>query len=344
VRCLTIALALLAGGCAAASNPDRSQLQPVGPARSDPAAASADTGSAGSPAEPPAKALPQAPPAGEIETAQDFPTAKDLWTDAVPVVGVVGDKPIDLPRFLSRLWMRENEAARGVLEQLVMSRLTLLEAERLEMYIDPARVDAVLQQAYDTMKQRLEEAGSDLTVEEHIRRNLEMDPDFYHGHLRDDAIVQLLAERCVRAWAMESGRTSVRLLELDQEAAEAAREALAGGASFDDLIPEGQEIEELTIVRSEHQDLARLAFATDVGDVAGPVIQAGRFLVMAVDAREEPVEGGWDVLGPLVEESLREGPVDQREFVQWRSAMVRRYRVDLQPFLDIVGDPGPGDS
>jgi hypothetical protein len=341
-------LALLLGACAAASNPDRSELKPVGPPSGGAEGAAGATTEGASAEE---SRIQETAAAVEPDPDQPEPNAQGPdepepaavpWAEEVPVVGAVGDKPIDLQRFLSRLWMRENAAARGVLEQLVMSRLTLLEAERLRMYIDPAQVDAVLRQAYDTMKQRLEEAGSDLTVEEHIRRNLEMDPDFYHGHLRDDAIVQLLAERCVRAWAMENGRTHVRMLELDPSDAEPARKLLEAGTSFDAVAEQFGEPEAFDIVRSEHQDLARLAFATEVGEVAGPVIQGGRYLLMAVDGREEPIEGDWKVLGPLVEQSLEAGPVEQREFVQWRAAMVRRYRVDLQPFLELVGDPGPG--
>ena len=342
MRSLQLALALLLGACAAASNPDRSELQPVGPEGSQGPAGSAKGAPEGSAGE--SRVQASDTQEGETGAGSEFPTAAELWAEKVPVVGVVGDKPIDLPRFLSRLWMRENVAARDVLEQLVMSRLTLLEAERLRMYIDPVQVDAVLQEAYDSMKQRLEEAGSDLSVEQHIRRNLEMDPEFYHGHLRDDAIVQLLAERCVRGWALENGRTSVRMLELDSSEAEPARKALEAGTTFDELAQEYGQAESFMVVRSESQDLARLAFATEVGAVAGPVIQGGRFLLMAVDAREEPVEGDWQVLGPRVEESLKEVPVEQREFVQWRAAMVRRYRVDLQPFLEMVGDPGPGPA
>ena len=332
MRCLHLApLALLLGACsAAASNPDRDQLRPVSP---PPQAEERQDGAEHEAA--PENSTP-------MEQLSEYPTAAELWEQQIPIVGIVGDRPVELPRFLSLLWMRETAATRDVLEQLVMSRLTILEAERFGMYLAPEDVDVVLESAYEAMRERLKEAGSTLTVEEHIRRNLEMDPGFYHSHLRDQAIVQLLAERCVRAWAMENGRADVRLLELDSDGAEEARRALAAGGTFDELAEKHGEADRLVIVRAENQEISRLAFATDVGDVAGPIVQGGRFLLMMVDRREEGIEGGWPVLGPRVEKSLVETQIEQREFVQWRSAMVRRYRVDLQPFLDLVGDPGPG--
>jgi len=330
------ALVLLAAACTSASpNPDRKDLQPVGVDTVDSAERAkrfvreADEQVAERNAEDA-----QAEALARVVDAEPLPEA---WAEEVPIVGIVGDRAIELPTFLARMWMRENQAVRDVLENIVIARLAMLEADRLAVGLMPAEVDAILEEAYAAMRARLEEAGSTLTVEEHIRRNLEMDPEFYHTHLRDDAIVQLLLQRCVRAWALENGRVKVELLDLDEEGAQAFRD----GSNFDLLALENGGAEQLQLVRSERNELSRLAFATAVGEVGGPLVRGGSFLLLRVVERIDGVEGDWSEVGESVLASLEASPVEEREFIQWRSAMIPRYKVNLAPFADLVGDPGP---
>ncbi len=314
-------LSLFSAACmSAASNPDRGELRRVDVAALDSAE--------------PAQEQPPESVASVAERVEPLPGA---WAEEVPIVGTVGDRPIELPTFLARLWMRENQAVRDVLENIVIARLAMLEAERLGIGLEPEEVEAILDQAFEEMRARLEEAGSTLTVEEYIRRELEMDPGFYAAHLRDDAIVQLLLQRTVRAWALGNGRTLVELLDLDQ----AGAEAFSGGTGFDALAEESGGGERIELIRSERNDLARLAFATEVGAVGGPLVRGGTFLLLRVLERHEGAPGLWDDLGETVLASLAEAPVAEREFVQWRAAMIPRYRVNLAPFADLVGDPGP---
>jgi hypothetical protein len=70
-----------------------------------------------------------------------------------------------------------------------------------------------------------------------------------------------------------------------------------------------------------------------VGTVGGPLEQAGRWLLFVPEARIEGRTGTWVELRDEVEQSLAAEPVGEMEFVQWRAAMVRRYRVDLGPFF-----------
>ena len=99
----------------------------------------------------------------------------------------------------------------------------------------------------------------------------------------------------------------------------------------------------MTVVRSESSELARLAFSTEVGEVGGPLVQGGRFLLVRPEKRLEPVEGSWAEVAAAVEASLREQPIDsdRLEYAQWRTAMIRRYPIDLSPFLDLVGSAAP---
>ena len=99
--------------------------------------------------------------------------------------------------------------------------------------------------------------------------------------------------------------------------------------------------EQLQLVRSERNELSRLAFATAVGEVGGPLVRGGSFLLLRVVERLDGVEGDWSEVGESVLASLEATPVEEREFIQWRSAMIPRYKVNLAPFADLVGDPGP---
>ena len=332
-----LGFALLFAACAATPNPDRAKLEPVpSPIEQTPAKAPAPDGPGAS---------------GDEDAVQDGAAAAAVEADsAAPerVVGRVGGLEIPVEEFLSRLWMRDGGLTREVLEQIVFERLTLLEADRLGLGVEPNEVEEILADAYASMGAKLAEAGSKLTVTEHIRQNLEMDPAFYEGHLRSDAIVQLLAERCVRAWALASERALVDVLEVeDEDALDAVRAALDAGRTFEDVAAEfGSDrtpsgAARLSIVRSENHPLARLAFATRPGEVGGPLFQSGGYLLILVREHlaPEPFEPGSSL--ERLTESLAQTGVDNLEFVQWRAAMVRRYTVDLAPFFELVGDRGP---
>jgi hypothetical protein len=266
-------------------------------------------------------------------------------------VGLVGGEPIDVREFLARLWVRDAERAREVFEYLVLSRIALLEADRLGVRIDPALADETLERAWAALRQRLAESGSTLTIEQHIQRTLEMELETYERKLRADAIVQLLTERCVRAWYLANPRVQLRLTELaDEVALQAALTALDAGTPFEEVArTHGSDVDaaqggtRMTVVRAESSELARLGFSTPVGEVGGPLVQAGRFLLVRPERRLEAVEGPWSEVGEAVEASLRETPIDsdRLEYAQWRAAMMRRYPIDLSPFLDLIEGGAP---
>jgi hypothetical protein len=333
--------ALLLAGCAATSNPD--DVRPASPTAPAPAA-QAPREEAGTSSESKAAPDPKAEPKADAASAPASRTSE-------LAVGSVGGELLDVREFLSRLWMRDSERAREVFEYLVMSQIALFEADRLGLRLDPALADATVEKAWAALQERIEAKGSKLTLDQHIERTLEMDRGDYERKLRADAIVQLLTERCVRAWYLSNPRVELRLIELDDEATlTAAQAALDAGTPFEDVArAHGTDTEaaqggtRMTIVRSEASELARLAFSTDVGAIGGPLVQGGRFLLIRPDARREPLEGSWAEVGPAVEQSLREMPIDsdRLEYAQWRAAMVRRYPIDLSRFLNLIRGEAP---
>lgn len=339
-RSTLLAAALLAlASCGAARNPDVGGLGPVTP---PPAS------------RPEAPDAQPAPGGGVAAAAGAAASAPDVSPGAAPgrlSVGKVGGEDIDAREFLTRLWMRDSAGAREVFEYLVMSRVALYEAERLGVVIDPADVEATLARARAALEARLAESPDPITLEQHVRRTLEMELVDYESNLRADAIVQLLTERCVRAWYLSNERVRMRLMELEDEASlDRARSALAAGEAFAD-VARAHGVDEaaaeggtpMTVVRSESSELARLAFATPVGEVGGPLAQDGRFLLLEALERLPGVEGLWDEIGADVEASLASRPIDtdRLEYVQWRAAMIRRYPIDLEPFLELVRGSAP---
>jgi hypothetical protein len=254
----------------------------------------------------------------------------------------VGGGPIPVEDFLARLWVRSGDTARSVLEQLVLAELARREAARLGLAVDAAAVQALVDEGEAALLERLAESGSPVrTLDEHVRRGLGMDPGFYRRMLRDDAVVQLVAERCVRAHTLGSERVRTLVLDVEGQAANEVGRALAAGESLEAVAARHGGAEELTVLRAEGNDLARLAFATELGQLGGPLLREGHSVWLLPRERLEGREGGWAELGPEVEASLEATPVGDREFVQWRHRRVGRYSVDLSPFLELVGDPGP---
>lgn len=336
-------LTLLLGACAATRNPERSKLQPApvpapAPAQAEPASPAAVTPPVAAPVVAPAP-TPVAPVEATVAPVRE----------AAFELGRVGDEPLTSRDFLRKLWIADNRLARRVVEQLVFSRLTQLESTRLGIRLVESAVDAEVLRAMGELERKLVDRQSKLTLREHIDQVIGIEPELYLADLRDEAILQMLAERCVRAWAVENDRCDVRVTELrSPEALAAAQADLNAGKTFAEVAKahgSGDDAVSATtllrITRSESQDLSRAVFATAVGTVGGPLEQGGRWLLFVPEARLEGREGTWVELREEVERSLATEPVGELEFVQWRAAMVRRYRVDLQPFFQEVERKGP---
>ena len=364
MRTLTLLLVVLAA-CAATGNPERSRLAPItttpAPAATEPEASATSTppasASAKEPVAAPPSRQPDPAPAPVVaqpqpvvaqprpkEPPQETPAAGPRDTQSALLLGHVGDRALDSVTFLRKLWVADNRLARRVVEQMVFAELATLEADRLGIKLVEAAVEAELKRAASELERKLESKGSKLTLREHIDQVIGVEPELYLADLRDETIVQMLAERCVRAFMLETDRCDVVLTEVrTAEARDAFESGLALGKPFAELAlahgfgdEETTHVTRMQIARSESQELPRLVFATSQGKVGGPLEQNGRWLFFVPEKRVEGRPGTWAELREDVEKSLVAEPVGDMEFLQWRAAMVRRYRVELEPFFELV--------
>ncbi len=367
--CTTSVFALLlVAGCAATSNPSRGRLKPISPAMAEavePESAGAEEYLVAAGPE-----LPEADPAGE-EAAQessagdaDAESTTEATTgtgpDAAPAepatvqasactVASVAGAAIGADELLERLWLRAPDGVRQELEQLVEARFVLAEALRLRIDVRPAEVEEEVGRTYAAIQEEMRERDVTLSVEEYVRRAIGVDPAFYNRLVRRQSITHLLAQRAIRIWSMSKERAEVSVLEVeDRVDADRIRAELDEGRSFDELSAEltagdepGGKRTRLQVVRSAQSALARVAFATHLGQVGGPLEEGGRLMFVAVEARHDPVEGDWEELGDRVQASLVRSPVQNPEYWQWKIAMQERYRVDRDPFLDLIGAERP---
>ena len=91
------------------------------------------------------------------------------------------------------------------------------------------------------------------------------------------------------------------------------------------------------VVAQERSPLARAAFETPVGEIAGPMPIADHQFWIRVEEKRAPLEGDWDALETTVEASLAEHPVEDAEFVHWKLTMEARYPIDLGPLWSLIG-------
>jgi hypothetical protein len=263
---------------------------------------------------------------------------------AIPPVAKVGGRQIGADELLARLWLFEHARTREAMEYLVFSELGLLEAERLAVELDPAAVQEEVERALNALREKLGRANPPRTLEDYLRRTLDTTLERFERALRRDAIVKLLMERCMRLWFLEQGSARVRAVEVQgAQALEAVQNGLARGERLADLARAHAAAEReaggrmLELARSEHNELARLAFATPVGSVGGPLPFEDRQLFLEVESVRPPRPGEYPALAAELEADLRARPVEEFEFAQWRDAMLRRYAVDLAPLLELVG-------
>jgi hypothetical protein len=338
--------------CAATSNPAPGEVRPLAPAPT-PASSSAAL-AAGAPAA--ASAAQQdevAEPAREPEAAAQTPGAEPAQAPPSLVIGSVGGEAIEAQALLERLWMRDSRSVLDQFEFLVFSRIALFESDRIGVRVSPEQVDLVVQRTLAAVTERLKRTAPGLSLDQFVARVLELDRTSYDRKVRTDAVLQLLTERCVRAWFLETPRRDLDLIEFADDAALAAGQAaLAAGTAFEEVarlhgLPEDAEAGGLhmTLARNEESDLARAAFATPIGAVGGPIARDGHHLLVRPVREHEPVEGPWGEIAERVEQSLALDPLDAqpmtKEYEQWRTAMTRRYPLDLSPFIELVRTASP---
>ncbi len=263
--------------------------------------------------------------------------------DTVNLIARVDGEPVLVSELLGAWLHRESRSVRGYLEELILSRIILLEAAKLGVNVPQTALDEALTDATDHLREEVTRAGG-TSVDEFLQQRLGLEPRRYLAVLREQTVVDLTAARVVRAWLFGSDRVEVRVIVTEtEEAMNDARAALDGGEDFQAVcarysIEQGAEAGGRVppVVRGPTA-MARLAFSTPVGSVGGPVFEGDRWLLLSADARPVPVRGPWTEIGPLVEASLADHGIEDPEYWQWKASVLERYEVDMAPMLELTG-------
>jgi hypothetical protein len=237
---------------------------------------------------------------------------------------------------------------------MIFGRLGVAEAARLSMSLDPVMVEKRYQKGIERLRSQIarsegtpEEGGP--TLERFVSNYLGLDPERYRQQLRRGLEIDLLVERCVRAWLLQSERAEVRMIVVEtRKAVDEMRSKLDAGEDFGELARQYSVHESkeqggamTPVVRSDSA-ISRLAFATPIGQLGGPIFEQGNYMLLETVARPAPLVGDWSRIGASVEASLAERPIEDLEYMQWKAAMQDTYEVDLTPLLDLVGElPAP---
>lgn len=275
----------------------------------------------------------------------DAEAAEAPAVDAGPVgrlVARIGGQPVTVQELFGAWLHRESRQVRAYVDELVLSRLVLLEAARLGVVVPQSAMDEAFGEATERLREEVARAGGGMGLEDFLARRLGLDGRRYMATVREQTAIDLAAARVVRAWLLTSERAEVRVILTDaREKAVAARAALEAGDLFEDVrAAYSSDLEgdgRVPPVVKGDTAMSHLAFTTPVGGVGGPVEEGGRWLLMWVDGRPAPAAGPWDELGPLVEASLAERDIEDPEYWQWKNWVSGQYEVDLSPLLELSG-------
>lgn len=281
------------------------------------------------------------PPPVDAEPAPDgrsSAAALELAEAGGPVAWVAGT-PISAGDLLSEWYWIAGRELWLVFDKLVAMQLATVEAQRLGVRMAPESVELRVAEENRRLASEVATLGADVTIEDYLRSRHGFEPDGYFRHLRVATIRQMMAERTVRSWTLSNEWARVRLIVVadDEDLAE-VQAGLAAGQEFGSLareysLDDTRETGGLVpyLVRQEHSPLARLAFVTPVGEVAGPLEVSGHRALIHVESRNAPRTGTWKDIGQAVEDSLAEHPLTDSEFLHWKLNMEKRYSIDVGP-------------
>ena len=292
-----------------------------------------------------AGAKPESPAAVNAGAAAGPEAPGKAKADA-PIAFIAG-QPILASELLGRWMHREPRKVQSYLQEFVLERLVILEARRLEVKLERSAVEDAVARAVELIERQIKENGAGMDLETFVQRQYGLDPATYMRRLRDEQATDLLAERCVRSWVLENERAEVRIIAVRDEALmQEVQTKLAAGESFEELArlhsvdasaEDGGRLP--PVIRAPGAPLSRLAFATPVGQVGGPINEDGTFMLVLVEARPERIRGDWPAVAAAVEASLAERGIEDPEYWQWKLAMAERYSIDTSPLLEFVGEP-----
>lgn len=317
---------------AQAQAPAQTQPQPAAP-KTAPETAAPSAGTA------------SAPPAASESTPATQKAAPAKPEPPDPPLGWIAGQPLEAEELLLEWGDVASREMYLVVDKLVAARLALAEAARLGIKLEPEAVEQRYQEERTKLEAEVEKSGKTRTLEEFIEKELGFDPKRYLERVRRATIRQMLAERSVRAASLANESIGLRLIVVaNAEQQEKVRAALAEGRVFADVARE-LSVDDSSkdgglvpfVVQQERSPLARLAFQTPVGEVAGPLPISDHFFWIKIEERRAPLEGDWRTIEAPVEASLARYPVGDAEFVHWKLSMESRYPIDLGPLWSLIG-------
>ena len=263
----------------------------------------------------------------------------------MPIVATVGDEELWVDEFLAECLQEDSALMRRVLERVVLSRLVEMETQRLGVVVPTDVLTLAQAAALTEVVDQIEEESPGADFDTWVATRLGLDPAQFKERLKLRVKRELLAQRVVRTWFLGQDRAEVLiLLAADLEAAEGALERHGAGEDFGELAKElsvdlsaedGGRV--APVIRGETL-LGTMAFETELGEVAGPLEQQGRWLLVEVVARREGEPGLWREVRERVEESLLERGVEDAEFWQWKERMQGVHPVDITPLFRLAGE------
>lgn len=289
---------------------------------------------------------PQPNPQADTQAGPRLTPTPIIVEAKMPVIATVGEVEIGVDDFISECMHEDSALMRQALERLVLSRLVKLETERMGVVLGEERLATAQAAALGQVAEQVEESAPGMSLDDWISTRLGLDPAEFKGRIRERVERELLAQRVVRAWFLGQDRAEVRiLLSDDLESSQAALLRHAGGEEFSELA------RELSVDRSSEDGgrapavirgdtlLGTVAFEAELGEVAGPFEEQGRYLLVQVDTRYEASGGVWSEVREEVELSLEESGVEDAEFWQWKESMEGVHPVDITPLFRLAGEP-----
>jgi len=315
--------------------PASTASQPAAPVAAPTASAEPPQGSSGTP--PPPAAKPAETPAPERDGA---------------VLGWVAGEPLEAGELLVEWGDASSRELFLVLDKLVATRLALAEATRLGIRLAPESVEERFAKERERLAaevvKKQQKTGKTRTLEEFISRELGFDPARYLERLRRSTIRQMLAERAVRTASLANETVSLRLIVVaNDDQLKKVKDALTAGRDFGAVATELSVDDSRTagglvpfVSADERSPLARLAFQTPSGEVAGPLPIGDHQFLIKIEERRAPLAGDWNVVESAVMASLQANPVSDAEFLHWKITMEDRYPIDMRPLMELIGAAG----
>jgi hypothetical protein len=262
------------------------------------------------------------------------------------VLARVAGESIDVLEFLKQALHRDPADVFQQVNRLVANRLVGVESARLGLVVDEAAVEVRYKGAVDEIEKTIQKKYQGVKLDKFVDSVLGLDPLNYRETIRSDSRRGWLAERCVRAFVLQSEHANVRLIAVKtEEDLKSAQAELASGMAFEEVAKKrsadtsAKDGGVISPVVKGDSPMGKLAFNTPVGAVGGPQYESGAWLLVKVESRPKPLEGGWKEISAEVEKSLAASAIDDIEYKQWEAAMQKRYQIDLTPILRICGEP-----